>query len=85
MTVAVKIDFVSDVACPWCAIGLKSLLIALDQLRDDVTAGITFHPFELNPRHAGRRAEYDRVRLRKISHTAGASPHQSREYQASCG
>ncbi len=44
-----KIDFVSDVSCPWCAIGLKSLEAALDRLRDEVAADIHFQPFELNP------------------------------------
>ena len=44
-----KIDFVSDVACPWCAIGLSSLQLALQRLGDTVDAQITMHPFELNP------------------------------------
>jgi len=44
-----KIDFVSDVSCPWCAIGLKSLEAALARLGDEVTAEIHFQPFELNP------------------------------------
>ncbi|CAE6938905.1 hypothetical protein R75471_05230 [Paraburkholderia domus] len=26
------IDFVSDIACPWCAIGLSSLELALSRL-----------------------------------------------------
>lgn len=43
------IDFVSDVVCPWCAIGLHSLLKALDQLGDEVSASIHFRPFELTP------------------------------------
>jgi len=45
----VKIDFVSDVSCPWCVIGLKSLEAALAQLGDEVTADFHFQPFELNP------------------------------------
>lgn len=45
----VKIDFVSDIACPWCIIGLKGLQIALTRLEGEVTADIRFHPFELNP------------------------------------
>jgi predicted DsbA family dithiol-disulfide isomerase len=45
----VRIDFISDIACPWCVIGLRSLLKALDRIRDDVTAEIHFQPFELNP------------------------------------
>jgi predicted DsbA family dithiol-disulfide isomerase len=44
-----KIDFVSDIACPWCAVGLGGLEAALGSLKDEVTADITFHPFELNP------------------------------------
>ncbi len=44
-----KIDFVSDVSCPWCAVGLKSLETALRQLRDQVSADLHFQPFELNP------------------------------------
>lgn len=44
-----KIDFVSDVSCPWCAIGLASLQTALSHLDGQVQADITFQPFELNP------------------------------------
>jgi len=44
-----RIDFVSDVSCPWCVIGLKSLETALAAVKDDVTADLHFQPFELNP------------------------------------
>jgi len=44
----VRIDFVSDVACPWCAVGLKSLETALERL-PEVKAAMHFQPFELNP------------------------------------
>ena len=44
-----KIDFVSDVACPWCAVGLNALERALERLGDEVPAQVRFHPFELNP------------------------------------
>ncbi|OYQ36755.1 disulfide bond formation protein DsbA [Sandarakinorhabdus cyanobacteriorum] len=44
-----RIDFVSDVVCPWCVIGLKSLEQALVNLAGEVTADWHFHPFELNP------------------------------------
>ena len=46
---ALRIDFVSDVVCPWCAIGLASLDLALQRLQDVVEAEIHFQPFELNP------------------------------------
>ncbi|HMA50458.1 MAG TPA: DsbA family oxidoreductase [Magnetospirillaceae bacterium] len=49
MTKPLKIDFVSDVMCPWCAVGLGSLERALAKLGDEVEAEIRFHPFELNP------------------------------------
>lgn len=49
MSSSVKIDFVSDISCPWCAIGLNALQQALDQLKTEVQAEICFQPFELNP------------------------------------
>lgn len=49
MTVRIKIDFVSDVSCPWCAVGLSSLEVALARLDDVVQAELHFQPFELNP------------------------------------
>ncbi|MBN8607714.1 MAG: DsbA family oxidoreductase [Caulobacterales bacterium] len=52
MTQTLRIDFVSDVACPWCVIGLRSLLQALDAVGDEVKAEIRFQPFELNPNMA---------------------------------
>jgi predicted DsbA family dithiol-disulfide isomerase len=45
----IKIDFVSDVSCPWCVIGLKSLETALQRLQGEVQTEIHFQPFELNP------------------------------------
>ncbi len=44
-----RIDFVSDVACPWCAIGLSSLEKALQAVASDVPVELHFQPFELNP------------------------------------
>ena len=44
-----KIDFVSDVSCPWCAIGLSALEQALARLGDEVSVELHFQPFELNP------------------------------------
>ena len=49
MPAKLKIDFVSDVSCPWCVIGLRSLEQALERASDTVTADIHFQPFELNP------------------------------------
>jgi predicted DsbA family dithiol-disulfide isomerase len=44
-----QIDFVSDVACPWCAIGLASFEQALKDVGDAVSVELHFQPFELNP------------------------------------
>ncbi|KPC32813.1 2-hydroxychromene-2-carboxylate isomerase family protein [Pseudomonas syringae pv. cilantro] len=49
MATALKIDFISDVSCPWCVIGLRALDQALEVLGDEVQAQIHFQPFELNP------------------------------------
>ncbi|MBL8530979.1 MAG: DsbA family oxidoreductase [Hyphomonadaceae bacterium] len=45
----IRIDFVSDIACPWCVIGLRGLLLALHSLRQELIAELAFVPFELNP------------------------------------
>jgi predicted DsbA family dithiol-disulfide isomerase len=44
-----KIDFVSDIVCPWCAIGLASLQLALSRLDGQLQAQLHIQPFELNP------------------------------------
>lgn len=49
MTQPLRIDFVSDIACPWCAVGLSSLQQALSRLGQAVDPQIVIHPFELNP------------------------------------
>lgn len=49
MTAHLRIDFVSDVACPWCVIGLKALESALARIGNEVQVELHFRPFELNP------------------------------------
>ena len=45
-----RIDFVSDVACPWCAIGMTALERALTRIGDDIgKVDLHLQPFELNP------------------------------------
>lgn len=44
-----RIDFVSDVVCPWCLIGLANLERALANLGDEVPVELVFHPLQLNP------------------------------------
>ena len=52
MSKQIRIDFVSDVSCPWCVIGLKSLVQALENVGDAASAELHFQPFELNPQMA---------------------------------
>lgn len=49
MGAPLRIDFVSDVTCPWCAIGLRSLERAISKLGDAVPVVLHLQPFELNP------------------------------------
>jgi predicted DsbA family dithiol-disulfide isomerase len=44
-----RIDFVSDIACPWCAVGLASMQQALAKLDGSIEAEIHLQPFELSP------------------------------------
>ena len=67
-----KIDFVSDVACPWCAVGLNSLEIALARLGDAVPVELRFQPFELNPAMAAEGEDT----IAHLSKKYGMSPEQ---------
>ena len=67
-----KIDFVSDIACPWCAVGLNSLEIALDRLGAEVPVDLRFQPFELNPQMAPEGEDAGEHLARKY----GAPPEQ---------
>jgi predicted DsbA family dithiol-disulfide isomerase len=49
VTQPVRIDFVSDVVCPWCALGATALEQAIENLAGEVAVELTFKPFELNP------------------------------------
>lgn len=55
---AMRIDFVSDVACPWCAIGLNSLERALENVGGAIgDVELYMQPFELNPTMAPEGAD----------------------------
>jgi predicted DsbA family dithiol-disulfide isomerase len=47
---SIRIDFVSDVACPWCAVGAAALQAALNELSNEVRVDLHCQPFELNPK-----------------------------------
>lgn len=60
-----EIDFVSDVVCPWCAVGLASLERAVAEVAPDVAVRMRFQPFELNPQMAPEGEDVDEHLERK--------------------
>ncbi|SAL42472.1 DsbA family oxidoreductase [Caballeronia humi] len=78
MSRPLQIDFVSDIACPWCAVGLASLQRALARLGDEIDAHITLHPFELKPDMSPQGEPIVDYLGRKY----GRTPEQIREAQA---
>ena len=72
MPQTLKIDFVSDVSCPWCAIGLNALKQAITNLGDQVKVDIHFQPFELNPQMPAEGQDIGE----HIAQKYGASPEQ---------
>ncbi len=78
MTKPIRIDFVSDVSCPWCIIGLKALEKALDRVGDLVAADIRFQPFELNPHMPPEGQNLVEYAARKY----GSTPEQLRQRRA---
>lgn len=73
MAFPIRIDFISDIACPWCVIGLRGLQRALREAGDGVEAQIVFHPFELNPHMA---AEGENI-TEHIQKKYGGTPERS--------
>ncbi|QRX81887.1 DsbA family oxidoreductase [Glaciimonas sp. PAMC28666] len=72
MTTPMKIDFVSDVSCPWCVIGLNSLQEAILRLGDEIAVDIHFQPFELNPQMAVEGQDINEHLIEKY----GSTPEQ---------
>lgn len=66
----IKIDFVSDIVCPWCAIGLASLETALQRLDGVVQAEVQVQPFQLNPDMAPEGEDIIEHLARKYGMTA---------------
>jgi predicted DsbA family dithiol-disulfide isomerase len=66
----VKIDFVSDVVCPWCALGATALEQAIQNLAGEVVVELTFKPFELNPDMPAEGEHAVQHMMRKYGRTA---------------
>ncbi len=78
MATPLRIDFVSDIACPWCVIGLRGLLQALEAVGSDVQTEIHFQPFELNP---GIAPEGENT-LEHVMKKYGSTPERSQAARA---
>jgi predicted DsbA family dithiol-disulfide isomerase len=73
-----EVDIVSDVVCPWCIIGYKQLMKALDAMPGQFDVTLRWHPFELNPRMSEKGQD-----LREhLTQKYGASPEQSQTARA---
>ena len=71
-TTPLQIDFVSDVSCPWCAIGLAGLERALERVVPEIAVDLRFQPFELNPQMAPEGEDVSEHLTRKY----GSTPEQ---------
>jgi predicted DsbA family dithiol-disulfide isomerase len=78
MTTPIKIDFVSDVSCPWCAVGLNALETALRNIGDDIAPELHFQPFELNPNMAPEGQDV----TEHITQKYGSTPEQQEQSRA---
>jgi predicted DsbA family dithiol-disulfide isomerase len=74
-----KIDFVSDIACPWCAIGLAALEQAVANVGADIAVTLRFQPFQLNPNMPPEGQEIGEHLTQKYGST---SEQQAANYEA---
>lgn len=73
MKTTLRIDFVSDVSCPWCVIGLNAFEQAVARFSGEVVADIHFQPFELNPTMPAEGQDI----TEHIAEKYGATPEQA--------
>ena len=78
MSTPIKIDFVSDVSCPWCAVGLNALETALKNVGADAAPTLHFQPFELNPNMGPEGQDI----TEHITQKYGATPEQQEQSRA---
>jgi len=72
-----KIDLISDVVCPWCAIGDARLQQAMQRLEDELAFDVEWHPFLLNPDVPPEGRDI----LAHLSAKYGRSPEQMKDSQ----
>lgn len=72
------VDIVSDIACPWCAIGYARLQQAMNTLSDEMSFEVRWHAFELNPDASGDGEPI----LQALARKYGRSPEEMEAAQA---
>lgn len=88
MTTKLDIEYVSDIACPWCVIGLRNMEAAFEAIGGEIEARIIFSPFELNPDMPPEgmdRADYFRAKYRLDPETAKRRGGEIRDRAAETG
>ena len=61
-----KIDIVSDIVCPWCAIGFKKLSKAMEDLNEEILFEVNWKPYELHPeipKEGFNKEEYYKIKF----------------------
>ena len=65
-----KIDIVSDIVCPWCAIGFKKLSKAMEDLNEEILFEVNWKPYELHPEiptEGFNKEEYYKIKFGKTN------------------
>ena len=78
--VAMDVDFVADVVCPWCYVGFKRLQRTL-AMRPGVDAKIRWRPYQLNPELPEEGVDRKALMAAKF----GADPDRLNEVQDALG
>jgi predicted DsbA family dithiol-disulfide isomerase len=73
-----QIDIVSDIACPWCAIGYARLEKTMTALKNELDFAVEWHAFELNPDPS---AEAEPI-LPALARKYGSSESEARDNQS---
>ena len=66
----IKIDVVSDVACPWCYVGKKRLEKAIEKWKG-IPVEIEWHPFQLDPNIPKEGLDRDTYLMNKFGNLEG--------------
>ena len=77
-----KIDIVSDVVCPWCAIGYKKLSKAMEDLNEEILFEVNWKPYELHPEiptEGFNKEEYYKIKFRNSNSSKDRFNHITEE------